>query len=345
MKFFVLILLFALSGYSQRRNICVDPSGTGDRTQGYIWASAVVPETLAVIATPGSGSAVYFHGGTYTLTSAVDLSAWGNTQYIGVLSTCTDTGVSVDSSDFTSTLDTTAMPIIVGDYAQTFGDTCVLRGIGFKGDVSSSRVITGDRNVIYSCYFVGTGTASSNRVIETGLRNRMMNCIVYSAETNGVYGNNYFYMSNNYVECPGATDGIGMAFAGSYSVFSHNLFKNCGDVAVKLGSGSYNVLENNTYLSCNDDVKLTTGWFTVAINESHPGCSNTSYSFSNTGTERMYNNHVESLSLIENFDTLGIGRDPSIIVGVAAYDSTGVISDTTTGVNPLLYRNNRVEAP
>lgn len=250
----------------------VASDGTGNRTQGTTWASAINWDTLKVVLETAlamtAGDTFYVKGGTYTFTAAIDFSTTYDgtgaspNVFIGVKSATTNEGAAIVYSDWA--VDSASRPFFdCATFTLTPGDYTIFRNFNFSGE--ATRVVYLQTACLMENCDVTQDYASSiaRYCVTAGSGSSIISCHFQSPHGAGLALLGY----NRVLYCrllnfPDATNGKAIVNGGNGNVIIGNIIGWCGAEAINSTADHYLTLDHNTIKYCTRAVYATTdaGW-------------------------------------------------------------------------------------
>jgi len=318
----VLLVMSVVSGATWH----VKSDGTGNRSQGNSWATAINADTLKAVleGVVAAGDTIYIRTGL-TAPAAINSSTRDGSltlpvAIVGVKASTTHEGSAIVLSDWA--IDSIDKPVInMATYVFTAGDYYILNGLHFSGS-ANAMITTGIYCSVYSCVFNQSyNTISTRYALSAGANNSVTKCDFYSEKNGGISPSNYLLVAYCRFNRLLSTSSSAITSAGTGTVVIGSEFIRCRTGIAGGTAGSWKII-NNTFFACSTAISGTTGSGWVVANNIFDSTKTKALLWTTKTNSNFYiGNHGNST------------RNTAMWDGV---DSTGLFSDQyQTSGDPL----------
>lgn len=341
----VLVMVGASWGaINSYKHVTAAGAGTKD---GSTWGNAfgIAEFETFMEATVVAGDVIFVKDEAYTITSAIDYSLRDGTAaspiaIIGVKSGTTNEGAAIVYSDMSR--DTADRPYFnLGTVQFKPGDYAVIRGISFRGEVSST-VNPGVSCVIENCAFdQNYGTPAARSVLNTGGNAVIVNCTFTSANCGAILlGSSGKVYGCTFTDLPNTTNGTAINTQGSGCSVIGNIFNTVKAKAVILASNDNNIIANNTFYDCAVDVDATDSYSNLITNNVHEATDTDGYHWTTQqDINFVWDNHGNDARNNDMFDLIDastVFQDYEITTGDPLFVNTANDSLQLQATSPCL---------
>jgi parallel beta-helix repeat protein len=275
---------------------------------------------------------MYIKGGTtYVLDSAYNWSARAGSidtpiVWIGVVSTCTNTGANVVFSDWAQGNN---RPLFdCGSQTITLSSYNIIRNIRFDGD-AANMIVLAAADIFENCKFTSDKGSSTNQyIVQSANDGYFINCEFSSAKTHGLWINGianivkfcYFHDFSD------ATNGQAVYIAAQARQYiDNNIFDFCKYGIYSSGS-FYGSIVNNTFYECDTGV-YSSNYATVIMNNIQEGNNTVGFNWlASRKFNLFWGNHGDDTRCTDmwlNVATTGPSADLVVTTGDPLFTAAG----------------------